>query len=49
MIRILMLAISLLLATGTVQAQAADSRLKKIASTKTITTTSTAYNKIFNN
>ena len=37
MIRILMLALSLLLATGAVQAQPADSRLKKIASTKTIT------------
>lgn len=37
MIRISMFALSLLLAASSVQAQGADSRLKKIASTKTIT------------
>lgn len=37
MIRISMFALSLLLAAGSFQAHAADSRLKKIASTKTIT------------
>ncbi len=37
MMRISLLALSLLLAAGPVQAQGADSRLKKIAATKTIT------------
>lgn len=37
MIRTSILAMSLLLAAGPAQSQAADSRLKKIAATKTIT------------